>query len=175
MKRTNRWTALMAAFLSLVCFALTAGAAGEAAGSIYIHSDIADLTADDREMLLTVEGLPLAFCETGAPAVLIADAAGTQTMEKIVAGRTYTIYFTLTPVGGSVLPEKVDGSTFAISCGKGASLVSVGKVRFPQAQGQENAEGVQIVAQVRADGNLWERLVGKLIDLWLKVRAWSLY
>ena len=175
MKRTNRWATLMATFLALVCFALTAGAAAEAAGSIYIHSDIANLTENDREQLLTVEGLPLAFCETGAPAVLIADAAGTQTTEKIVAGRTYTLYFTLTPVGGYVLPEAVDNSTFSVRCSKGASLLSVGKVRFPQAQDEANHEGVQIIAQVRADGNLWERLFGKLADLCLKVRAWSLY
>ena len=166
---------LVAALLALICFVLTAAAAGEAAGSLYIHSDIANLTENDREKLLTVEELPLAFCETGAPAVLIADAAGTQTTKRIVAGRTYTICFTLVPVGGYVLPETVDNSTFSVRCGKGASLVSVGKVRFPQAQDEANQEGVQIIAQVRADGNLWERLFGKVADLWLKVRAWSVY
>lgn len=164
----------------IACCCLTPAAAAEDAGviTLRINSDIAGSTARDTERLIeVVSGNVVPGTPKNSP-VHVSDYAGTPTDEILVAGRAYNIRYNLSAAEGFELPEKVTADNVKIECGKGADVyhVAITKGTYREESGEPvTYRGLQIYAVVTVDGNAFQRLIGWIHDLILKIRAWSLY
>ncbi len=164
----------------LVCCCLLPAAAANETGVIRVklHSDIAGLTVDDAEKLVELRS-PNVVYRTGAGSpVQISDYAGTAIFDAAVAGRTYYISCTLVAADGYTLPDALSDGDLEIECGKGASVIST-QIVSADIRDESGVlvpfRGLMINAEVVADGNIFQRLIGMLHDLVLKIRAWSLF
>ncbi|MBR4727860.1 MAG: hypothetical protein IK080_08230 [Clostridia bacterium] len=170
----KRSIAILLALCALGCCLLPA-AAQQPTGTIRVHlrSDVAGLNEDDTDMLLTLS-TDTVYCSS----VLIADYAGTQESGALVAGRTYTAYYSFKAADGYELPEALTEGDVEITCDKGVTVYAV--QRTVSAVRNENGEmrddpSVRIYAEIVVDGNPAQRIFGWIYDLILKIKAWSLY
>lgn len=111
--------------------------------------------------------------------VSVSDYAGTVYYCPLEAGRTYYVSYSLVAADGYVLPEKLSDGDVTIECGKGVTVYSV-QITTKNVRNDEGvietSKGLQIHASVVVDSNhFWERIFGFLYDIYLKIRAWSLY
>ena len=138
--------------------------------AVTIRSDVAGLTENDGDRMITVRSDNVALRSTRTP-ILIADYAGTQVQGAMVAGRTYYVYYMLEPVNGYVLPDQLSAEDLDIECGKGAEVIHAARSRGVQ----NEPDGVLIYAKVVVDSSFIQRVAGWITDMVLKIRAWSLY
>ena len=146
--------------------------------SLRLNSDIAGLTENDTEKLIEIRKGNVVYSMRGDGPVSIYDIAGTPEPGAVVAGRTYSIYYTLTAAEGYALPDKLPEGNLEIECGNGVKVISsqvVTAKEYSDGISPENFRGLMIFAQVKVDGSLLQRLYGFVYDMVLKIRAWSPY
>lgn len=169
---------LLALCVLFLCL-LPAAAAGSNFGviSVRLNSDIAGLTKDDAEKLIEIRSDNVVYKTGNGGPVFFADYGGTAEDGALVAGRTYTAYYSLEAADGYTLPDILNDNDVQIECGKGVSVISTqilsAKIRGEDGNFKEYRE-VRIFAQVVVDGNIFQRVIGMIHDLILKIKAWSL-
>ena len=95
------------------------------------------------------------------------DYAFTLTHEDSATGERYEVV-----AEGTVLGRPAVGwLDVRFDCDKGAEVISYNITRG----GKDDLRALNIMAVVKVDGNLFQRIIGWLYDRYLKARAWSLY
>ena len=141
----------------------------DVAGCLYLNSDNFIEITSDNVVLNTNRDAP----------VSVSDYAGTVYYCPLVAGRTYYVNYELVAADGYELPDQLNEGDVQIECDKGMTVYSVQIVQANTRD--ENGEvkhfkGLLIHASVVVDSNhFWQRPFGFLYDIYLKIRAWSLY
>ncbi len=143
--------------------------------AVKLNSDIAGATRRDAERLIELQSPNVVLSTRGDGPVTVADYGGTGENGALKAGRTYSVYYTLTAAEGYELPETLRDGDVSITCGKGVKVISVQIVTLPGKNGEILFRGVQIFAQVVVDGNVFQRVIGYFYDVILKIKSWSLY
>ena len=146
--------------------------------SITVHGDIAGCTEKDLEKLITINSGNIVYWTHGSRPVTIAEYAGGSPEGAVEPGRSYYIHYTFEAADGYELPETVSGDWLTIACDKGVTLISADVVNISVAQGNPRGgtvRGLRIYAQVVAQGNIFQRILGWIKDIYDKIRAWSLY
>lgn len=105
----------------------------------------------------------------------VSDYGGTPDYGEIRAGRAYSIHYSFVPVNGYVLPEKLDETNTTITCDKGVQLLSYAVTADTSKDNGVDDRTILVTAFVRADGDFMQRLFGRIYDIYLKIKAWSLY
>ncbi len=174
MKKTV--SAVLAAILLL--FSLLPAAAQPEADviSLRLHSDVAGCTAADAARLIEILSPQVAY-RTDGSTVRISNAAGGGEYAHMDSGRSYYIVYTLSAAPGYQLPETLSENDISIECGKGVSLISFGVVELAVPSGGKDARErvLRIYANVVPDGSVFQRIVGFIKDVILKIRSWQLY
>ena len=170
--------ALLALCLLCLC-ALPAAALNDERISVRLNSDIGGLTEKDVEKIIEIKSDNVKYNTKPGGPLTIADYAGTAVMGKLKAGRTYYLYYTMEPAEGFTMPEKLTDENLEIECEKGARVISAQIVTFAYRIDENtidhDSKGLMIHAAVVVDGNPLQRFFGIVYDIWLKIRAWSLY
>ncbi len=165
-------------FLSAVPAAFAEGKEPVGAIELRLNGDIAGLSSKDVDGFLEIKSGNVVYATRG-DTVFIADYAGTAVDTAVRAGRTYFVYYHLTAADGYELPPDKGDVDLTVECGKGVSLLSydVLSAKYADEDGVfiENYRALMIRAKVVVEGTFLERLVGSIWDLFLKIRAWSLY
>ena len=141
----------------------------EVAGCLYLNSDCFIEILSDNVILDP---------ERDAP-VSVSDYAGTVNFCPLEAGRTYYVSYELVAADGYVLPEKLNEGDVKIECGKGVTVLSTQITRKSVRNDEgviDSSRGLLIRSRIVVDSNhFWKRVFGYLYDIYLKIRAWSLY
>ena len=172
--------AVLLSMCAVLCCMLPAAAAQEDMGVIRVtlHSDIAGLTENDTEKLIEIRSDNVVYTTLPCGPVSISDYAGTMETGVVKAGRSYTIDYYLDPAEGYTLPETLTDGDVEIECGKGVTVISTQittDARRDDNGNFTNRRALHIYAVVVVDGSILQRIVGWLYDIYLKMRAWSLY
>ena len=171
---------ILLAAVMLCCCMLPASAAAETGViRVKLHSDIAGLTKDDdaEHFIELLSDNVVYRVHRGGP-VSVADYAGTSCRNELVAGRTYYIDYCLQAADGYTLPETISDGDVQIECGDSIDVyaVQITTGNYRNEDGTVTVEkGLRIQARVVVDGRLFQRITGFLYDIYLKIRAWSLY
>ena len=146
--------------------------------SLKLKSDIAGLTYIDAEQLFEIRSDNVVYSKTHQFPVAVSDYAGTHTRDTIVAGRIYYLDYYLSAADGYDLPEKIEEGDLEIECGKGVevlySQIAIGNYRQPNGE-FVRIKGLRVTAKILVDGNAFQRIAGFFYDIYLKIKAWSLY
>ena len=146
--------------------------------SVKLNSDITGLTNNDVKKLIELKSDNVVLSTRRNSPVSISDYAGTPTTEPVKAGRTYYISYSLTAAEGYTLPEELHDGDVVIECGKGVTVYSTQLVSANIRDENDDFHlyrGLVIRASVVVDGNAFQRVIGFVYDLILKIKAWSLY
>ena len=170
---------VMLALCSLLCCIMPAAAQSETGViSVKLRSDIAGVTAEETEKLIELKSDNVVYSyESGSP-VSLHDYAGTVCFDAAVAGRKYSVDYLLEAADGFTLPDRLESGDIDIECGKGVRVITsdiVSAKKRTEAGDFYTFRGLRIIAEVTVDGNIFERIAGFFYDLYLKIRAWSLY
>ena len=169
------------AVFMLCCCLLPAVAADEPryeAYAVKLYSDIAGLTKKDVDRFIEIQCDNLVFAPRSDGPVYIVDYAGTPEYGTLTAGRTYYIDYSLVAAEGSTLPETISTDDILFDCGKGVSVYHVAIVTSNKRLDDgtfDRSKGLRIQASVLVDGNIFQRIIGAIHDIILKIKAWSLY
>ena len=177
---TKRISSILLSLYILFCCCLLPIAAQNEIGVIRmkLNSDIAGQTYQNVDKLIELQTNNVVFSEREGGPVYISDYAGTADSGSLVAGRTYYVYYLLTAGDGYTLPDRLTDGDVEITCGKGVSVIATQIVKATMKTENGIAEtfrGLQVYARVVVDGNIFQRVIGYLHDMILKIRAWSLY
>lgn len=141
----------------------------DVAGCLYLNSDNFIEILSDNVMLDP---------ERTAP-VSVSDYAGTVNFCPLEAGRTYYVSYSLVAADGYTLPEKLNDGDVTIECGKGVTVLSTQITTKSVRDDQgviDRSRGLLIRSKIVVDSNsIFRRIFGFLYDIYLKIRAWSLY
>ena len=142
---------------------------------VKLNSNVGGYTDSEVDKLIEIKSGHV-VCEKG---VYFYDYAGTTILDdKIVAGRRYTADYILTAAPGYEMPASVDDLQVEIETEKGVTViqtvVTTGKYRLENGE-FETRHSLKIFVKVAVDGNVFQRLIGSIVDIVLKIRAWSLY
>ena len=146
-----------------------------------LHSDVAGCTRSDYEQLIEILSDQVQFkqWEHKEYPVDIENAASFSTHEGMTAGRTYYITYYLAAADGYTLPDEIGEDDVVLQCGKGVEVILCGIVDYytPSATPLKGTttRTLRIVAKVVVDGSVFQRIIGWLKDLILKIRSWQLY
>ena len=143
---------------------------------IVLSNDIAgSVWGDDAEKFAEIVSGDIMF--TPAPTtdcVAVYAYNGDPYFNALKAGRTYYIDYVFSPLPGCTFPEEFSDETFSVVCGEGCTLLWYGKTVGND--GSDNmTEFLSVHTRVTVKGNTVQRLIGKLLDLFLKLRSWCLY
>lgn len=165
----------LSALILLVCLLPAAAEPRADVISIRLNSDVAGCTDADVDRFIELRSPQVTFYESGQNGpISIANAAGGGEYAHLDRGRTYAITYTLTAAEGYTLPETLPDGCVQIECGKGVKVASV-RIAEMYNGGGSRIRVLSIVATVVVDGNVFQRIVGWVRDLILKIRSWSLY
>ena len=177
LKRTM--SALLA--VCLLCCCLLPAAAAKPTGRIALklNSDVAGcLYLNSDNFIEILSDNVILDPDRNAP-VSVSDYAGTVNFCPLEAGRTYYVSYELVAADGYELPEKLNDGDVQIECGKGVTVLST-QITRKSVRGDDgvidNAKGLLIRSKIVVDSNrFYKRVFGFLYDIYLKIRAWSLY
>lgn len=172
MKKTI--SVLLALVLLLAAFAFPAGAAEKI--EIVLSDDVAGLTRDDdpgRFAAITSGDIEFTPVRT-TDALAVYAYNGDTYFDELKAGRTYYIDYVFSPAPGHTFPEEFSDETVSVVCGEGCALLW-----YAKAVGNDGSDHMTeffcVHTRVTVKGNVVQRIIGKLLDLILKIRSWSLY
>lgn len=169
---------LLAVCIVFLCLLPAAAANDIGVISVRLNSDIAGLTRKDAEKMIELRSDNVVYRTDNDGPVFVADYGGTADDGVLAAGRTYYVDYLLVAADGCALPEKLNDGDVQIECGKGVSVIST-QIVTADIRGEdgnfEPFRGLRIYAKVVVDGNVFQRIIGMIHDLILKIRAWSLY
>ena len=144
--------------------------------TLHLKSDLDGVKPDEYEKFADVNCDIVVFdTREGKEPVYASDFAGSMYTDALKAGRTYSVYYVFIPANGYELPEKLDENNLKIECDKGVTVYDCAITSDPSREQPEEQHAVRIFAQVKVDGNIFQRIFGRLYDIYLKIRAWSLY
>ena len=172
------FSVLLAVFM--VCCCLLPAFAQSELGTVRVklNSDVAGYTENDIAQFIEIKSdNVVSSLQDGGP-VSVADYSGTPEFGALVAGRTYFIDYAMVAAAGYTLPDKLEDGDVEIECGKGVSVYHVVITSGPyrdEAGVMQNYKGLRIQAKVVVDGNAFQRIIGWIHDVILKIEAWSLY
>ena len=179
MKKTI--SVLFALFFAFSVFVIPVSADEAAEGqnhaniSACFHSDIAGLTGEDYDKLADISSGNLEFrVLDGKVRVGIHDCVGTPYNGEFKPGRTYEIDYEFVAAEGYVLPKDFTGDELDFTCDKGCKVYSCRYIDNLPAHVPQ-IPLLYVTTEVRVDGNLFQRIIGKIADIILEIRAWSLY
>ncbi len=141
---------------------------------LHLRSDLDGVRPEEYTRFAEIESGVLDFnTVTRTDPVYVSDYAGTalSDTDEMKAGREYVVYCDLFPVNGFVLPETKEELDVQFDCGKGVRVITWNVTRG----GKDGLRVVNVMAAVKVDGNLFQRIIGWIYDRYLKLRAWSLY
>ena len=172
--------ACLLAFCAVFCMALPAFAA-EPLGrfGVKLNSDVAGLTEEDYDKLFEIKygNVEYNLNPRSAGPASVSNYVGAGEDGKLVAGRSYTIYYGLVPKEGYELPESADDLELEIECGKGVRVITtqITKGTYREDNGElVTRRAIRIYAVVVVDGNAFQRIIGWFHDLILKIRSWQI-
>ena len=163
--------------LCAVCWCVLPAAAQRETGKIAVklNSDIAGATYKDAGRLIELKTDNVVLSTRGDGPVYTVDYAGTPVSGELKAGRTYNIYYSLTAADGYTLPDTLNDGAVEIECGNGVKVISTQIVSLNDRNGNPVYRGVKIYATVTVDSSTFQRIIGYIYDVILKIKAWSLY
>ena len=145
---------------------------------VKLNSDVAGYTENDIDRFIVIQSDNVVSSQQDGGPVSVADYAGTPEFGALVAGRTYFIDYAMVAADGYTLPDKLEDVNVEIECGKGVSVYHTAIVSGPyrdETGEMHEYKGFRIQAKVVVDGNAFQRIIGVIHDLILKIEAWSLY
>ena len=167
--------------LVLLCGCLLLPAHAEApvgAVKLRLRSDVAGYSCKDYTRFMEIVSGNVVYSTGSAGPVYASDYGGTSDDGKLVAGRTYYVSYVVQAADGYTLPDKIDDVQLSFDCGKGVSVITsqivVGNYRTDDGT-FVRSKSLRVYAELVVDGNIFQRIVGYFTDLYLKIRAWSLY
>ncbi|MCR4615422.1 MAG: hypothetical protein K5756_04660 [Clostridiales bacterium] len=160
--------------LTLPASAKSADAVQYAKISAVFHSDIAGITDKDYDRLVDLSGGDLKFREAfNEVRVTVHDCVGKTYEGVLKPGRTYEISYEFIAEDGYELPKDVKKNDEGFVCGKGCTVYSCQYI----SNVAPNTSGplLYVTTGVLVDCNVFQWIFGKIADLILEIRAWSLY
>ena len=162
---------------TLGCFAYPSFAAKENDTiCVKLSSDISGCTCYDADKLIEIKSADVVL--KSSDPITTANYAGTHVSEALKAGRTYYIYYELVAAEGYTLPDQLTKDDIDIQCQKGVKVISAQTVsaKIRDNDGSfSNYKGLMIFAQVKVYGTFLQNIAGSIYDIYLKIKAWSLY
>lgn len=139
--------------------------------SVTLRTDIAGLSYGDYEKLyeITTDEIVINTKSEALP-VFIADYAGDVYLYAMKPGRTYYIEYSFIPAEGYEFPESVSLDDFKVDYSGNCDIYWCGVKT-----GNNGSRSVSINAKVVVDGNVIQRIIGRISDIIIKLRSWSLY
>ena len=177
MKRT--FALMLALILLCGCLLLPVHAESSVgAVKLRLRSDVAGYACSDYSRFMEIVSGNVIYNTRSAGPVYASDYGGTSDHGKLVAGRTYYVSYVVQAADGYALPDKIDDVDLSFDCGKGVSVITsqivVADVRTDDGT-FVRYKGLRVYAKLVVDGNIFQRIAGYFTDLYLKIRAWSLY
>lgn len=164
MVKTKKLTAFLIAILIPILCVIPVLAQQNESAVFTFRSDIAGMTAEDVEKFIFCDSSDYVFEDA-----IVSDCVGNYYTKAFKPGRTYDIFVTFVPVDGVTVPG--DESKVTVNCEKGAQA-------YPAiAHGGEYAGKACIMfyCSIRAQGNIFQRIIGAVADLFTKAVHWSPY
>ena len=146
-----------------------------------LHSNVAGCTRADYEKLMEILSAQVQFrqWEHKQYPVDIENAASFSAQEEMTAGRTYYVTYYLAAADGYQLPDTLGAEDVVLQCDKGVEVILCGIVDYYTSSATPlhgtTTRTLRIVAKVVVDGNIFQRIIGWLKDVILKIRSWQLY
>ena len=172
---------ILACCVFLPCLMLPTGAADSDPDAIVLrlNSDVAGCTAAEYENLIEIVSGPVRFSTMSTYPVDINYITSAAIREPMTAGRAYYVTYYLIAEDGYTLPDELGADDVTLELGKGVEVILCGIVDYYISNGAPR-EGtflrtLRIVAKVVVDSNAFQRIIGWLSDLILKIRSWQLY
>ena len=143
--------------------------------SITLNDDIAgfDYTAPERIAVITSDNVVFE-ADGDSSALQINDYAGNVYLDKLRPGRTYTFSYSITPADGFTIPDTLDDTNVNITCADGARVIYYAKAQGAYKDGKPTYS-LLLYTQVTVKGTAFQRIIGRILDFILKIKAWSLY
>ncbi len=163
---------LLAFILAFSIFTLPAYAAADTGVVIHLSDDLDGLSARDYEKFASFTSGNCSF-DLLAPAgpVYFSDCAGTSFDGPLTAGRTYSVYYSLMPDEG-LDPQSCE---LEFDCDSGVKVISYSAVKYSDSETTAERYGLTVFAQVTVRGSFLQRVIGIILDLIAKIKAWQLY
>lgn len=147
--------------------------------SLRLNSDIAGCTRMDVDRLIEIHSPQVMLDPYGESPIYITSYVGAGEYAPMEAGRTYGISYTLVAADGYTLPEEIADGDVIVDCGKGVDVLhcKIVEIRRPDSDQGVNVRtrALRVIASVVADSNVFQRIIGWIKDLILKISYWSLY
>ena len=174
MKKT---IAFFLAFIMLFAFPLSSFAFEKADDiSIRLTNDIAGLDYNDYEKIAIILSDSITYTNTlRYNCIQINDYAGNVYLEKMKPGRTYSVHLSFMPAEGFEFPEELTSSMVNIICEEGCTVWWWGKTVGTADDGVSKEYFLSVSAEITVKGNFFQRIFGRLADIFLKIKAWSPY
>jgi len=164
---------------ALACCLIPAFAESDAGViSVRLKSDVAGCTYRDSGNFIEILSDNVILDPKRDAPVSVSNYAGTPERCPVEAGRSYDVNYELVAAEGYTLPAVLDDSNVKIEHGKNITVWSIQRVTANKRNEDGEwvrSEGLLIRATVVVDGNVFQRVFGYLYDVYLKIRAWSLY
>ena len=161
------------------CMLPAAGAGKIGTIRLKLNSDIDGLTERHYEKVIEIKSDNVVYTKRSAGPVSFSDYAGTPVQGAVKAGREYTVHYLLDAAEGYALPDDPDELDVEIECGKGVKVISKQIVSARERDESGNFvvtyRGLMIYASIVVDGSVFQRMIGRIHDIIIKIRAWSLY
>lgn len=158
---------ILALFCLLSAFSLSVFAQGNDKITVTFHNDLQGVTYQSPDKLITVDAAQL---DMDSLNVQVNDYVGNVYLDEMLPGRTYYIQYGFHPAKGFELPEELADEDLLITCEPGCSVYWYGITH-----GAQNVRGVAFHTKVTVPGNLWQRIIGWVVDHVNKLLAWSPY
>ena len=178
MKKTIAGILAVCMLLSLCV--IFAGAKDDDTIRLRLNSDVAGCTTNDVDKMIEILSGPVEFYHDNSSPVDIANYAGGSEYAHMEAGRSYTVTYALIAKDGYTLPETLSDGDVVFECGKGVKVIyckviEMANTNLHPAPGEARTTRLlRVMANVVADGNALQRLIGWIRDIILKIRSFQI-
>lgn len=172
MKKTL--SVLFAAVL-LLCVSVPFAAADNGSDDIItieLFSDIAGLSYKDSDRIVKTDSDKIILRTENFQ---ISDYAGDVYLDKMKAGRTYYLNFEFVSSDDYIIPTELDAMNLTVSCADGVKEMWKGIGTGYNSADTSRYHVLMMSTVVKVDGNVFQRVLGSILDFFLKLSAWSPY
>ena len=144
--------------------------------SVEFKSNIGGLSYLDSDKLAVIRSDNIVLSDTSlCDPVTTIDHAGSIYEGELKPGRTYCIqyYFDMKP--GHEIPDELNENNVVTVCDSGCTVHWYGITQGMCRDGRTRCYHISFYTEVTVDGNLFQRIFGRIADWFLKLRAWSPY
>ncbi|HBL40738.1 MAG TPA: hypothetical protein DDY98_03890 [Ruminococcaceae bacterium] len=161
----------VAILLALFPLVLSASATQQANVAAKFTGRLGGMSVADFRRFADLSGGNLIFhTEENDDRTIVCDCTGDLYFDKMIPGRTYTVTFEFAPAPGYAFADEVTEENANFTCEEGSEIVWVRLVR-----GNQGETYLSVCEKVCVPGTWWERIIGKVSDWILRIKAWSLY